>query len=185
MEGLPDPLQETKTIPANPVSPRKQGEFPTAQAIQPKTTRETILNCLNDITVSNFCDYIPVLRSLLKQECTDFQAGRLKRLIPEWEKLTNDSEILSKIQGDKIEFDYCPEQNGLRKETFSRKEIPIIKEDTKTLLSKGVLQSITLCQGENISTYFCVRNQTERIMSFLISKNLTNLSHIIILKWIL
>jgi hypothetical protein len=73
------------------------------------------------------------------QEMTDeFQAGRLKYFIQNWENITTDAWIIKTVQGCEIEFFDNPVQaklpNTMR---FNRKETQIIDNEIKKNTRKG------------------------------------------------
>ena len=147
MEGQPESIPEKATVPrAQPV--------PTEIRPQSATTREKILIDLEQVTVSEFLDYLPSLVSLLLHECDNFRAGRVSNFLPEWKSLTSDPDILSNVSGVKIECDFLPEQPARNKSHFNQTEFHIIQKEIETLISKGVLEATSPSAGQIISPIF-------------------------------
>ena len=109
---------------------------------------------MEQVTVSEFLDYLPSLVSLLLHECDNFRAGRVSNFLPEWKSLTSDPDILSNVSGVKIECDFLPEQPARNKSHFNQTEFHIIQKEIETLISKGVLEATSPSAGQIISPIF-------------------------------
>ena len=82
----------------------------------------------------------------------------MKEFVPEWHKITSDSEVLDWVQHCHIEFinDIEPIQlGGLKASKFNQSELSIIDGEIEKLLSKGVIEKSSHFEGEFISPIFC------------------------------
>ena len=68
--------------------------------------------------------------------------GRLRNFEHEWQKITNDSEILTYVRGCSIDFDSEPlsYQEPTNHMAFSSQECEIIDNEIEQLLAKGAIQ---------------------------------------------
>ena len=82
--------------------------------------------------------------------------GRLRNFEHEWQKITNDSEILTYVRGCPIDFDSEPlsYQEPTNHMAFSSQECEIINNEIEGLLVKGAIQVSEHENGEVISRIF-------------------------------
>ena len=82
--------------------------------------------------------------------------GRLRNFEHEWQKITNDSEILTYVRGCTIDFDSEPlsYQEPANHMAFSSQECEIIDNEIVELLAKGAIQVSEHEDGEVISPIF-------------------------------
>ena len=76
---------------------------------------------------------------------SEFQAGRLKYFVFEWNNLTSDPQILDIVQNCHIEFidGIPPSQNKANLQTkFNQKETEIIDNEIENLLQKFVIKEV-------------------------------------------
>ena len=84
----------------------------------------------------------------IRQEVFNFQGGRLAQFVEKWTEITQDSEILSTVQGLAIEFEDVHELAKLteiKQHKLTKSEKEIIDAEIMKLASKNV---ITQCQPE-------------------------------------
>lgn len=83
---------------------------------------------------------IEIVHRLVKSQ-TSFQAGELKHLLPQWEEITNDPNILQIVTGVKIELksSVAPTQHYGRPSVFNSHQHSIVNAEIDNLLSKGVI----------------------------------------------
>ena len=85
----------------------------------------------------------------------NFQAGRLKDFVGNWQRLTSDAWILKMIQGIDIEFIDLPFQAPFPKRIdFNEEECAIIDNEIDTFLAKGIIVEAEHCKGEYLSNIF-------------------------------
>ena len=84
-----------------------------------------------------------------------FTAGSLKLHLNFWKTLTSDSWVLQTIQGCVVEFDGVPVQQQAPAEiNFSESEMHTIDMELAKLVTKGVIESCGLEQGDFLSNIF-------------------------------
>ena len=87
-------------------------------------------------------------------------AGRLKFYLENWEKLTQDVNILSTVQGFKIPFSQTPFQYGLPQLLRVNQEERLqINSEIKEMLRKGAIQQVKSEPGEFLSNLFLVNKK--------------------------
>ena len=92
-------------------------------------------------TVSNFPAFIESsLKPYLNNRCETFQAGYIANCLPFWQKLTNDSEIISTVMGKPIAFDSVPKQHYLPHSKRTHKETVVNDSEIQKLLTKHVIE---------------------------------------------
>ena len=83
--------------------------------------------------VSNTCD-----RNSIE---TKPVAGNIKNYLPEWEKLTNDKNVLNLVTGYDIELENMPIQKiEPHPINFSQEEKTFVANEIEKLLEKGVIK---------------------------------------------
>ena len=91
-------------------------------------------------------------------------AARLKFFLPEWRKLTSDSQILKTVKGFNVEFVDCPPT-----QVFPSKEIPFNPEETHIvdseldLTAKGSLLNPNTDWENSSPQFFFVKRRQEYI----------------------
>ena len=105
-------------------------------------SREKILSLLEETkqSVSTFKEHLPNIKSQLKNECGNFQAGRVAQFFENWRVLTHDQEIFRDIHGANIECNMTPQQHKLSHKQFSEDNSTIIESEVEKLLSKEVTE---------------------------------------------
>ena len=134
-------------------------ERPTKAKNQEQTdelpSREKLLSLLEETkqSVSTFEEHLPNIESQLKNECDNFQAGRVAQFYENWRELRHNQEILRDIHGANIECNTTPQQHKLSRKQFSEDDTMIIESKVEKLLSKGVIEPAQHEQGETSQTY--------------------------------
>ena len=83
--------------------------------------------------------------------------GRLKFPLRNWEKLTQDGNILSIVQGSKISFCRTPFQHTLPQTTrVNQEERLLINSEIHEMLRKGAIQQVQPEPGQFLSNLFLV-----------------------------
>ena len=84
-----------------------------------------------------------------------FKAGCIKYCLQSWQNLTSDPNILSIVQGCKIEFDgpIVEPRNSFRT-TFSVTETPVIEEELDRLLAMGAIKQVPWSKKGFLSSIF-------------------------------
>ena len=85
-------------------------------------------------------------------------AGRLKNFIENWKILTNDTEILSLVEGYAIPFHEIPQQKNIpNSPKLSPEEKILVQKEIHEMLNKGVIvETRNHLEGEFISNLFLV-----------------------------
>ena len=85
-----------------------------------------------------------------------FKAGRLKKFVHNWRKLTSNPFILDTVQHCHIEFGLGASCNRhtVKIQTFNSEEDNIINAEISRLCAKGVLEETSHCTGKFISPTF-------------------------------
>ena len=99
-----------------------------------------------------------VLRLFQNHSIEDFPlAGRLKNFRKNWEKVTNNPEILRIVSGLKIDFLEEPLQTKPPHQArMSREEASLIEEEVKATLEKGAVQKAKEMKGQFLRNLFLV-----------------------------
>ena len=105
--------------------------------------------------------------------------GRLQNFEHEWQKITNDPEILTYIRGCPIGFDSEPPsyQEPTNHMAFSSQECEIIDNEIEELLAKGASQVSEHENGEVISSIFLRYKKDGSLKPIINLKNLN--SHVV------
>ena len=93
----------------------------------------------------------------ISSPCIQFEAGRLKYFVKEWESLTSDPAILSIVSGLEIELvdNAHPVQVTVpRQIAFNTQEVATVSKEIDKLLDKKVIRSVKPCSGQFVSTMF-------------------------------
>ena len=87
---------------------------------------------------------------------SEFQGGRLKNFISEWQNLTSDSEVLDMISGLHIEFDSLENCSAFRDTCYnlSDYDIQVIDLEVEKLLAKSVISICSPSPEQNVSPVF-------------------------------
>lgn len=105
-------------------------------------------------------------------------SGRLRFYLDVWKSYTNDSYILSAIEGYKLEFDLAPVQIRVPNEIpFNQEEQYIVSEEVKNLLSKGAIMPSEYEPGQFISTIFIVPKSNGKFRPVINLKYLNEFVH--------
>ena len=88
-------------------------------------------------------------------------AGRLKNFIENWKILTNDTEILSLVEGYTIPFHEIPQQkNTPNSPKLSQEEKILVQKEIHEMLNKGaIVETPNHLEGEFISNLFLVEKK--------------------------
>ena len=106
-------------------------------------------------TVGNFPEFIAsILKPYLNKRCDTFQAGYIAKCLPSWQKITNDSEIISTVTGMPIPFDSNPTQHYLPDSKRTQQETLLIDAEIQKLFSKQAIEPTGHTVDEVISDIF-------------------------------
>ena len=85
---------------------------------------------LNNLQVKNLSDSLPALINYFELKTRKFKAGQISHKLTEWQKVTSDTEILSTVAGEKIEFTSLPQQITVELEinSMNRKMLKLLKQ---------------------------------------------------------
>ena len=83
-----------------------------------------------------------------------FKAENVKKFLPNWQKITKNSEILETVQGAKILFCTIPPSTVKNNPNFTQPETDAIDNEISKLLQKGVVKPPYHEEGEFISPIF-------------------------------
>ena len=83
-----------------------------------------------------------------------FRAENVKKFLPNWQKITKNSEILETVQGAKILFCTIPPSTVKNNPNFTQPETDAIDNEISKLLQKGVVKPSYHEEGEFISPIF-------------------------------
>ena len=87
-------------------------------------------------------------------DCTQFEAGRLKHFLPQWENITSDPFILQMVQGFKIDFVSEPFVAPRAETKVGKEEEKMIDKEIMKLLNMKVIEQSSNEKGEVISPIF-------------------------------
>ena len=101
---------------------------------------------------SHFETFLPLLTEYFERQVKSFEAGQLNKHMPDWQKLTSDTEILTLVSGLQIEFIFdkqlitstfkirvCNFANG-NKQTFRQKSSGPLRNEPGEILSPVFLR---------------------------------------------
>ena len=81
-----------------------------------------------------------VLKSYIQQKCKIFQGGQIKEKFENWQKLTDDTEIVETVKGATFEFDSLPQQTFTRpSQKFSAQKEKFVQAEIDKLKRKRVI----------------------------------------------
>ena len=104
---------------------------------------------------SNVETVLPLLTEYFERQVNNFEAGQLSKHMPDWLKLTSDTEILTLVSGLPIEFiSDKPLQISSISHPLSKSESVILQMQINKLLDKNVLVPSEYEQGEILSPVF-------------------------------
>ena len=88
-------------------------------------------------------------------------AGRLKNFIENWKILTNDTEILSLVEGYTILFHKIPRQKNIPNSSkLSQEEKVLVQKEIHEMLNKGaIVETTNHLEGEFISNLFLLEKK--------------------------
>ena len=100
----------------------------------------------------------PNCKTLFKETREIFPlAGRLKYFLKNWEKVTNDSTILSIVKGYSIDFVETPYQPKTPIRGISNQfQEELVSQEMKEMLEKGVIREVIHCEDQFVSYLFLV-----------------------------
>ena len=109
----------------------------------------------------NLSDYQKVqlfVKKLFKKTRETFPlAGRLKYFLKNWEKVTNDSTILSIVKSYSIDFLETPYQPKTPiRATLNQVQEEIVSQEVKEMLEKGAIREAIHCEDQFVSHLFLV-----------------------------
>ena len=85
----------------------------------------------------------------------NFEGGKLRHYVENWELLTTDPWVLNTVSGSKIDFESSTEDvrrpNPIR---FNRQEAIFVDQEVNKLASQNIIQKVEHCEGEFISSIF-------------------------------
>ena len=101
----------------------------------------TVIDKLDKIQVGGYESLIPELVEHLEHKTRAFKPGILANHLDKWKLLTSDSEILSIVSGQCIEFETKPYQlHPPSLKHFNSLECEVIDSEIVKLLNKGVIK---------------------------------------------
>lgn len=104
---------------------------------------------------SKFETVLPLLIEYFERQVNNFEAGQVSKHMPDWQKLTSDTEILTLVSGLPIEFTSDkPLQICSMSHPLSKSESVILQMEINKLLDKKVLVPSKYEQGEILSPVF-------------------------------
>ena len=119
--------------------------------ISPKPKTRDLLN------LSDYQKVHPFVKTIFKETRETFPlAGRLKYFLKNWEKITNNSTILSKVKGylDFVETPYQPRAPVGAKLNQVQEEL--VSQEVKELLEKGAIREVIHCKDQFVSHLFLI-----------------------------
>ena len=130
------------------------------------TNQETLFNevqFLYVVPVEDLKHVSPCIKSLIcARKIPNVQLeGRLKNFIENWKVLTNDTEILSLVEGYTIPFHEIPQQKNIpNSPKLSQEEKILVQKEIHEMLNKGaIVETPNHLEGQFISNLFLVENQ--------------------------
>ncbi len=97
-----------------------QSKDPEQKSTTIHSTPAEILKVLEQLSVSDYFEFLPKLDEFLRYQCDSFRAGRIKSHIKAWRNITKDREILSYVSGANVELESPPDISH-RENTLTRK----------------------------------------------------------------
>ena len=106
-------------------------------------------------------------------------AARLKNFIENWKILTNDTEILSLVEGYTIPFHKISQQKNIpNSPKLSQGEKTLVQKEIHKMLNKGaIVETPNHLEGEFISNLFLVEKKDEGNRQEVNLKHLNNVDH--------
>ena len=116
--------------------------------------REEMIQRLEGIrkNVSSFPKFMPILVAYLRSLCQCFRGGQVSHYWHEWAQLTSDKQILSDIQGIKIECVDTPKQHSFNQK-FNKNETRHLQKVLQEMENKKKLSRL---QQGNLAKYCLV-----------------------------
>ena len=97
--------------------------------------------------------FVPILKLYFQQKCEVFQGGQIKEKFKNWQKLTDDTEILETVKGATFKFESVPQQTfTCPSQKFSAEEERLVLAEIDKL--KRVIATSQHADGEYISPIF-------------------------------
>ena len=100
-----------------------------------------------------------MLHQVLENEVKNFRAGQLSLHLQKWHEITSDNEVLSTIEGLKLDFNSTPKTNKIKKNQFSKSETELMDQEVQKLLSKDIITFSSHDKNEIISPVFLRHKQ--------------------------
>ena len=128
--------------------------------------QETLFNTVQfpyAVPVEDLKHIHPYIKSLFcAREIPSVQlAGSLKNFIENWKILTNDTEILSLVEGYTIPFHEIPQQENIpNSPKLSQEERILVQKEIHKMLNKGaIVETQNYLEGEFFSNPFLVEKK--------------------------
>lgn len=150
--GVEEPA-DVPEAPAGAVGPPVQGTFSLPPPLLSGQSREQVSSCLDPSVVP----HVALLELNLNQN--DWvhlkTTGRVQAALENWEKLTNDQEILQTVRGCKIPFLRNPPSGRMSfQPKFSREENELIQVEIEKLLEKGAIKQVAHSEDQFLGHLF-------------------------------
>ena len=110
------------------------------------------------LNLSNYQKVHPFVKTLFKETRETFPlSGRLKYFLKNWEKVTNNSTILSIVKGYSIDFVETPYQprTAIKAKLNQVEEKPVLQE-VKEMMEKDAIRQEIHCKDQFVSHLFLV-----------------------------
>ncbi len=118
------------------------------------------------------------LLATLNNSPENFEGGKIRHFLPEWQKLTSNKWVIDTICGSRIDFDFdpleIPEPFPI---LFDKREQDFIDQEIKKLTSQHVIEIVQPCQGQFVSSIFL---RPKKDGSFRLILNLKNLNQAVV-----
>lgn len=133
---------------------------------EPHTTNTDIAE------VRNYYEHIPHTVERLHQRSILFEAGQIRFCLPQWQRITEDRDILKLVEGVVIELSDLPSPTRYINMCFSQDQTQAIDSEMKELLRKKVVVPCSHSPGEFISPIFVVPKKDNKFRMILNLKKL-------------
>ena len=108
------------------------------------------------LNLSDYKKVHPFVKTLVKETRETFPlAGSLKYFLKNWEKVTNDSTILSIVKGYSIDFVVTPYQSRISiRAKLNQVQEELVSQEMKEMLEKGAIRKTIHCKDQFDSHLF-------------------------------
>ena len=109
---------------------------------------------------------------------TDFEAGKTRFFVQEWENITSDPFVLRSIKNCKLDFDQSNPPTQVKEPRpiqFNQSESKVVENEVQNLLAKGVIEKCEPSNNQYVSNIFVREKKDGRFRVILNLKNLNQL----------